>query len=181
MDLVRILVAPFIPEGNRIECAAACLAALQRLLQPCNDTLTRDYQEHQFWGMGQLSKVQAQLLCNLLQPLFYGVYVVTLGFCLEALLRRLEPNHGSTQLEGTLSSQWRKPSDVNKPMLVVAILMAIIATLDVVITFMIGWRAFTTADSTTSAEEILATDSGWINIVGVRTGLFCCIYTASAS
>jgi hypothetical protein len=127
--------------------------------------------------MGQLSRVQAQLLCSLLQPLFYGIYVVTLGSCLKALLRRLEPNHGS-QLEGTLSSRWRKPSDINKPMVVVAILMAIIATLDVVITFMIGWRAFTTADSTTSAEEILATDSGWINIVGVRSELLCCIYTA---
>jgi hypothetical protein len=123
--------------------------------------------------MGQLSKVQAQLLCNLLQPLFYGVYVVTLGFCLKALLRRLEPNHREgSQLEITLSSQWRKPSDVNKPMLVVVILMAIIATLDLVITFTTGWRAFMTADNITSAEDILATDSGWINIVGVRPESF---------
>jgi hypothetical protein len=119
--------------------------------------------------MGQLSKVQAQLLCNLLQPLFYGVYVVTLGFCLEALLRRLEPNHRErSQHEITLSSQWRKPSDVNKPMLVVVILMAIIATLDLVITFMTGWNAFMTADNVTSAEEILATETGWMDIVGVR-------------
>jgi hypothetical protein len=122
--------------------------------------------------MGQLSKVQVQLLSGLLQPLFYGIYVVTLGFCLKALLRRLELNHGS---QSTLSSQWRKPSDMNRPMLIVAILMAIIATLDMVITFTIGWRAFTTADNTTSAEEILATHTGWMDIIGVRSKLFCCI------
>jgi hypothetical protein len=125
-------------------------------------------------GMGQLSQVQVQLLSSFLQPLFYGIYLVTLGFCLKALLRRLEPNNGS---QSTLSSQWRKPSDMNKPMLIVAILMAIIATLDLVITFARGWRAFTAAGTITSAEEILATNTGWIDILGARSELFSRIYT----
>ena len=123
--------------------------------------------------MGQLNTVQVQLLNNLLQPLFYGVYVVTLGFCLKALLRRLEPNHSNQR---TSTTQWRKLSDMNIPMLVVAILMAIIATLDMIVTFMIGWRAFTMADNITSAEEILATQSGWMDILSVCFEIPCSIH-----
>jgi hypothetical protein len=124
--------------------------------------------------MGQLSRVQVQLLSGFLQPLFYGIYIVTLGFCLKALLRCSKPNQVS---QSGLSSQWRKNSDMNKPMLIVTIFMAIIATLDLVITFMRGWRTFTTADNITDAEEILGTHSGWMDIVGVRSELFCCAET----
>ena len=124
--------------------------------------------------MGQLSKVQVQLLSGFLQALFYGIYIVTLGFGLKALLRCLKPNQVS---QSGLLSQWRKPSDMNKPMLIVTIFMAIIATLDLVVTFTRGWRGFTADDNIRSAEEILGTHTGWTDILGVRSERLCCIYS----
>jgi uncharacterized membrane protein len=122
--------------------------------------------------MGQLSKVQVQLLSGLLQPLFYGIYIVTLAWCLKALFRQRR------ETETTVTIQWRKLSDMNKPMLIVAVLMAIIATLDLIVTFVTGWSAFTSVNMITNTEDLLETHTGWLDIVGVGSE---CLVTFSLS
>jgi hypothetical protein len=130
--------------------------------------------------MTQLTLVQTQLLTNFLQPLFYGIYIVTLGFCLKCLLTDDQSNQ-FTSSSRTLSfnlavpkgpSRWKRISDINKTMFMVAILMALIATLDMLLSFVKGWDAFTSADrngpsGVRSAEDILAEGGGWMDIVGV--------------
>ncbi|KAJ7911402.1 hypothetical protein B0H13DRAFT_2328370 [Mycena leptocephala] len=57
-----------------------------------------------------------------------GIYVVTLGFCLKALLRT--------------KNRWKRSGEISKPMLVVTILMGCIATFDMCLTFAINLNAF---------------------------------------
>ncbi|KAF8055306.1 hypothetical protein FPV67DRAFT_1458974 [Lyophyllum atratum] len=66
--------------------------------------------------MSSASFVRAQLPVQLLGPLFYGIYVVTFGFCMKALLRHPQG--------------WEKWAEISKTMFIVACLTAFFAAFD---------------------------------------------------
>ncbi|KAJ7462009.1 hypothetical protein FB451DRAFT_1496366 [Mycena latifolia] len=66
--------------------------------------------------MASLSPAESQLFAQLLESIFWGIYVVSLGFCLKALLR--------TQ------NRWKRSNEISKTMLVVVIIMGCIGTFD---------------------------------------------------
>jgi hypothetical protein len=105
--------------------------------------------------MAPLSAAASQLLAQLLESIFWGIYVVTLGFCLKALLR--------TQ------NRWKRPAEVSKSMLLVAILTGCVATFDLCLTFLMSLNTFVFSDG----PEGLALDNtvggGWVDFMGVRS------------
>jgi hypothetical protein len=115
-----------------------------------------------------ISQIEAQLLMTLFQPLFYGVYIVTLSFTLKALLWQLDTDTGKPR--------WRKLPEITslKGTLAVVVLMAIIATLDLTMFFLRSWRVFTEdgGRSRTSVEEMLEAID-WLSVVGVNLIMSC--------
>ncbi|KAJ7119029.1 hypothetical protein C8R44DRAFT_536202, partial [Mycena epipterygia] len=92
------------------------------------------------------------LLSQLLESIFWGVYVVTLGFCLKELLR--------TQ------NRWKKAAEISKPMLAVTILMGVIATFDLCLTFVINLNAFVFYDGPGGPKAAFDNTSGWLDVMG---------------
>lgn len=111
--------------------------------------------------MPDFSIQKAALACQLIQPLFYGILVVTYGFCLQSLLR-------------TGKGTWRKWSDVSRPMLAVSSAMFAISTFDLLLVFAINLKALEATEAAGSAgsSEVLAASSSWMNVVNVSISLF---------
>ncbi|KAJ7613535.1 hypothetical protein FB45DRAFT_802866 [Roridomyces roridus] len=96
-----------------------------------------------------LSEAGFQLLTQFLECIFWGIYIVTLGFCLRALLR------------------WKTNSgEISKTMLVVTLLMACVATFDMVLTFLINLNAFVFYDGPGGPKAAFDNTSGWMDIMG---------------
>jgi uncharacterized membrane protein len=114
-----------------------------------------------------ISQIEAQLLTTLIQPLFYGVYIVTLFFTLKALLWQLDTDTGKPRR--------RKLPEIMslKETLAVVVSMAIVATLDLIIFFLRSWRVFTedSGRSLTNVEEMLEAID-WLSVVGVSPSYF---------
>ncbi|KAJ6566306.1 hypothetical protein B0H19DRAFT_871660, partial [Mycena capillaripes] len=87
-----------------------------------------------------------------LESIFWGIYVVTLGFCLKALLR--------TQ------NRWKRPAEISKPMLVVTVLMGCIATFDMCLTFAINLNAFVFYHGPGGPKAAFDNTSGWMDVMG---------------
>lgn len=104
--------------------------------------------------MPPLSAAESQLLAQLFESIFWGIYVVTLGFCLTALLR--------TQ------NRWRKLAEISKPMLSVAIIMGCVATFDACLTSWINLDAFVFYDGPGGPQVAFDNTSGWKDVMGVR-------------
>ncbi|KAJ7879443.1 hypothetical protein B0H13DRAFT_2300539 [Mycena leptocephala] len=102
--------------------------------------------------MAPFSPAKSQLLTQLLESIFWGIYVVTLGFCLKALLR--------TQ------NRWKRPAEMCKPMLVVTILMGCIATFDMCLTFAINLNAFVFYDGSGGPKAAFDNTSGRMDVMG---------------
>ncbi|KAF8205928.1 hypothetical protein K438DRAFT_2014309 [Mycena galopus ATCC 62051] len=102
--------------------------------------------------MAPLSPAESQLLTQLLESIFWGIYVVTLGFCLQALLR--------------IQNRWKKPIEISKPMLAVAVIMGCIATFDMCLTFAININAFVFYDGPGGPKAAFDNTSGWMDVMG---------------
>ncbi|KAJ6615589.1 hypothetical protein B0H10DRAFT_55468 [Mycena sp. CBHHK59/15] len=102
--------------------------------------------------MATLTVVEFQLLSQLLQAIFFGIYAVTLGFCLKALLR--------TQ------NRWKRATEINRPMLVVTLVMGCVATFDTCLTFAINVNALALYDGPGGPKAAFDNTSGWMDIMG---------------
>lgn len=104
--------------------------------------------------MAPLPVAESQLLAQFFESIFWGIYVITLGFCLTALLR--------TQ------NRWKGLSEISKPMLIVTILMGCVATFDLCLTFVINLNAFVFYDGPGGPKAAFDDTSGWLDVMGVR-------------
>ncbi|KAJ7130939.1 hypothetical protein C8R46DRAFT_1202025 [Mycena filopes] len=100
--------------------------------------------------MARLPPAESQLLAQLLESIFWGIYVITLGFTLKALLR--------------IQNRWKRSAEISKPMLFVVIFMGCVATFDMCLTFVINLNAFVFYDG--PAKEAFDNTSGWLDVMG---------------
>jgi hypothetical protein len=104
--------------------------------------------------MAPFSILEAALVLQLVESIFWGIYVCTLGFCLKALLR--------TQ------NRWKKSAEISKPMLAVTIVMGCVATFDVFLTFVINLNAFALYDGPGGPLDAINNTAGWMDVMGVN-------------
>ncbi|KAJ7229817.1 hypothetical protein GGX14DRAFT_309977, partial [Mycena pura] len=95
---------------------------------------------------------EAQLLTQLFEAIFFGLYTVSLGFCLQALLRA--PNG------------WKKTSEISKTMLVVTLLMGFFATFDLCLTFIENINALALYHGPGGSAEAFQQTASWIDLMG---------------
>ncbi|KAJ6629582.1 hypothetical protein B0H10DRAFT_1985979 [Mycena sp. CBHHK59/15] len=93
-----------------------------------------------------------------LESVFYGVYLVTCGFCAQALF--------------TTQQRLRRCSELNWAMIIVMSTIFAIATVDVVLQFFRNLRTFATADGPGDATKDFTNISDPINVVKTATVLF---------
>ncbi|KAF7352266.1 hypothetical protein MVEN_01190300 [Mycena venus] len=103
-------------------------------------------------NMTSLLPAESQLLAQFLECIFWGLNIVTLGFCLQALLR--------TQ------NRWKRAEEISKPMLCVAIFMGCVATFDMCLTFVINLNAFVFYDGPGGPKAAFDNTSGWLDVMG---------------
>jgi hypothetical protein len=101
---------------------------------------------------------ETELFAQLFEAIFWGIYVITLGFCLKALLR--------TQ------NRWKRSAEISKPMLVVAILMGCVATFDMCLTFAVNLNAFVFYDGPGGPKAAFDNTSGWMDVMSVSFVVF---------
>lgn len=101
---------------------------------------------------------EAQLVALFMESVAYGVYLVTLGQCLRILL------WGSASRDGGLSLK----RNINWPMLIVALLLATFATLDVAFGLRHVLDAFIYYKGPGGAKAEFANISYWIQVMKVR-------------
>jgi hypothetical protein len=104
-----------------------------------------------------LSPAEPLLLTQFFESIFWGLYVITLSFCLKALLRVPGQN------------RWKRTAEISKPMLVVTILMGSIATFDMCLTLAINLNAFVLYDGPGGPKAAFENTSGWMDVMGVRS------------
>lgn len=97
----------------------------------------------------------AQLAGNFCETLFYGMYLVTSGFCARSLLFT-----GCGHEE-----RWLRPDEIRWMMVVIASLLFVICTFDVAIGLLHNFHAFVQSDN---PEKELLNLGDWINITRVR-------------
>ncbi|EKM79155.1 hypothetical protein AGABI1DRAFT_113763 [Agaricus bisporus var. burnettii JB137-S8] len=93
----------------------------------------------------------AQLAGNFCETLFYGMYLVTSGFCARSLLFT-----GCGHEE-----RWLRPDEIRWMMVVIASLLFVICTFDVAIGLLHNFHAFVQSDN---PEKELLNLGDWINI-----------------
>ncbi|KAF7332999.1 hypothetical protein MVEN_02406200 [Mycena venus] len=98
-----------------------------------------------------------------LESLFYGIYLVTCGFCLQTLF--------------TTQNRLRRLRELNWPMVVVVFLLFGIATVDVVLQFYRNLHTFEIANGPADATEDFTDISDPINVVKSAT---VCVQTTIA-
>ncbi len=106
---------------------------------------------------------EAQLLGMFLESVFLGFFLITFVQCIDILLR------------DTTRSGWRAPRSINWPMLVVAILLFVFATLDVALGVVHNIQAFVYSSGKDGPTAEFSQISDWINIMRVwsrQTRLF---------
>ncbi|KAJ7252861.1 hypothetical protein C8J57DRAFT_1349556 [Mycena rebaudengoi] len=92
------------------------------------------------------------LLALFLESIFWGINAVTLGFCLEALLR--------TQ------NRWKRGAEISKPMLFFAVLMGCVATFDTGTSFVLSLRTLAFHDGFLGPNLPVEDSSGWLGVMG---------------
>jgi hypothetical protein len=97
----------------------------------------------------------AQIVGLFMETLLYGVYLVTLGQCLHALLW------------SPAEHRFRAKNKIHWPMLVAAILMFTFATLDVAFGLRHNLDAFVYYTGPGGAKEELENISYWVNVMKV--------------
>ncbi|KAG6849286.1 hypothetical protein H0H93_009767 [Arthromyces matolae] len=113
-------------------------------------------------AVSDFSALAAQLTVQLFQTVFYGIFLVTFGACLKALLRN--PRISGSEVK---ESGWRSWKDISKKMLIVACLMAVFATFDVVIVFVNNLKAFVYSRGTgVDPADVLKDTHNWLDIMG---------------
>ncbi|KAJ7151024.1 hypothetical protein C8R46DRAFT_824008, partial [Mycena filopes] len=95
---------------------------------------------------------EAQIVGLFLESVFWGIYLITLVLCLRSLL--FTTNFGFKRLQ-----------DINWPMLVVALAMCVLATLDVAVGLLHNIEAFVLYTGPGGAEAEFGNISDWINVV----------------
>jgi hypothetical protein len=96
----------------------------------------------------------AQLFGNFFETLFFGIYLVTCGFCARTLLIT---GHGQEE-------QWFRASEIRWKMAVVAVILFLVLTFDVAIGLLHNVNAFVKSNN---PEQELINISDWINITRV--------------
>lgn len=94
------------------------------------------------------------------ESVFYGVYLVTCGFCVRTLF--------------TTQTGLKRLRDLNWPMIVVAFLLFGIATVDAVLQFTRNLHTFQIADGPTDAANDFSAISDPVNVVKVLPFLSVC-------
>ncbi|KAJ6559624.1 hypothetical protein B0H19DRAFT_1069366 [Mycena capillaripes] len=92
------------------------------------------------------------LLALFLESIFWGINAVTLGFCLEALLR--------TQ------NRWKRGAEISKPMLFFAVLMGCVSSFDTGTSFVLGLRTLAFHDGFRGSNLPVEDSSGWLGVMG---------------
>jgi hypothetical protein len=108
--------------------------------------------------MDEFPITEAQIVALFLESVFWGFYLVTFVPCLHLLL---------------FKSSWelKRLSEINWPMLLVALGMCVFATLDVAIGLMHNIQAFVLYSGVGGALEEFSNISDWVNVVKVRVFL----------
>ncbi|KAJ7983269.1 hypothetical protein DFH06DRAFT_1081455 [Mycena polygramma] len=102
--------------------------------------------------MEQFPITEAQIVALFLESVFWGIYSITFVLCLRSLL---------------FKSSWepKRLTELNWPMLLVALGMCTFATLDVAIGLMHNIQAFALYDGPGGASEKFSDISNWVNVV----------------
>ncbi|KAF9016261.1 hypothetical protein BDZ89DRAFT_1166345 [Hymenopellis radicata] len=103
---------------------------------------------------------EAQLLGMFLESVFLGFFLITFVQCIAILLR------------DTSRSGWRSLRSINWPMLVVAILLFVFATLDVALSVVHNIQAFVFYSGEDGPTGDFSQISDWINIMRTVTVVF---------
>ncbi|KAJ7061150.1 hypothetical protein C8F01DRAFT_1288369 [Mycena amicta] len=102
----------------------------------------------------QISPTEAQLYTQLLEAIFWGFHIVSLVFCLKALLR--SPKGG-----------WKRSKEISKVMLCVVLLMACIGTFDLGLTFAVNLNALVFYTGPGGPDAAFNNTSGWMDLMSV--------------
>jgi len=100
---------------------------------------------------------EAQIVALFMESVFYGIYLVSLFYCMRALLW--------SQVNRKMKN------DINWPMLVVTLLLATFATLDVAFGLRHVLDAFIFYKGPGGAATELEDISYWVNVMKVRASL----------
>ncbi|KAJ7183459.1 hypothetical protein C8R46DRAFT_984653 [Mycena filopes] len=95
---------------------------------------------------------EAQIVASFMESVFWGIYLITFFLCIRSLLFR--PDFGLKRL-----------SDLNWPMLLVALAMCCFATLDVAVGLMHNIQAFILYRGAGGAADVFSDISNWVNVV----------------
>jgi succinate dehydrogenase/fumarate reductase cytochrome b subunit len=96
----------------------------------------------------------AQIFGNFFEAVFFGLYLVTCGFCARTLLIT---GHGQEE-------RWFRASEIRWIMAIVAVALFLVLTFDVAIGLLHNFNAFVKSKN---AEKELLNISDWINITRV--------------
>jgi hypothetical protein len=98
---------------------------------------------------------EAELTGSFSESVLWGFHIITLGFCMQALLRS--------------KNQWKKSRDVNWAMVGVSLALFVNASFDVLLGFYHTLLAFVFFQGEGGATGAYTDISEWINIARVRT------------
>ncbi|KAJ7036754.1 hypothetical protein C8F04DRAFT_1394021 [Mycena alexandri] len=95
---------------------------------------------------------EAQIVASFMESVFWGIYLITFFLCMRVLVFR--PDFGLKRL-----------SELNWPMLLVALAMCSFATLDVAVGLMHNIQAFVLYRGAKGAVGVFSDISNWVNVV----------------
>ncbi|KAF9477033.1 hypothetical protein BDN70DRAFT_881672 [Pholiota conissans] len=98
---------------------------------------------------------EAELTGSFSESVLWGFHIITLGFCMRALLR--------------YKNQWKRSRDVNWPMVATSLALFAVATFDVLTGFYHTLLAFVFFQGEGGAAAEYTNISGWINIARTVT------------
>jgi hypothetical protein len=133
-------------------------------------TLPRIHARHHFiMSAEQFPITAAQLAGNFCETLFYGMYLVTCGFCARSLLFT-SGGHGK---------RWLRTDEIRWMTVVISSLLFIICTFNLFIGLLHNFRAFVKSDN---PEKEFLNLGDWINITRVCISMpFFCFATLQIS
>lgn len=106
--------------------------------------------------------IEAVIIQLAMEAVFYGIYLVSCGFCAVSLFR--------------YHDERKRFRDVNWIMVVVGLLLFSIASLDLSVDILIKVKAFVFSSGPGGPAAVFGDISSWENIVKVRSSLYCFLY-----